>query len=166
LRSLSDDARALCQVLESAPAEPARRAAANALNYLFKSIDLIPDGLEDLGYLDDAFVFRVALAGAGDASAGADPGGVAQRLANEAGLIREFLEAEYSRLEAYVAALEEKPVRGRSIEALLTDPEQRGELVREIQTWAESFETPSFFRDQKSLVKLRSFLATRLSQAV
>ncbi|MDQ2644469.1 MAG: YkvA family protein [Myxococcota bacterium] len=163
LRSLSDDARALCQVLESAPAEPARRAAANALNYLFKSIDLIPDGLEDLGYLDDAFVFRVALASAGDASAGADAGGVAQRLANEAGLIREFLDADYPRLESYVAGLEAKPVRGRSVEQLLAEPEQRAELVREIQSWAESFETPSFFRDQKSLVKLRSFLSTRLS---
>ena len=163
LRSLADDARALCQVLESAPAEPARRAAANALNYLFKSIDLIPDGLEDLGFLDDAFVFRVALSSAGDSSAGADPGGVAERLASEAALVREFLGAEYPRLESYVAGLEAKPVRGRTVEILLGDSEQRGELVREIQSWAESFEAPSFFRDQKSLVKLRSFLTTRLA---
>src|SRR5512141_2772412 len=39
-----------------------RRHAAAGLNYLFKSLDLIPDGIEDLGYLDDAFVVRVAAA--------------------------------------------------------------------------------------------------------
>jgi hypothetical protein len=29
---------------------------------IFKSLDLIPDGIEDLGFIDDAFVFRVAAA--------------------------------------------------------------------------------------------------------
>ena len=56
LRSLADDARALASVLEGEGAAVAQRRSAAALNYLFKSLDLIPDGLEDLGFIDDAFV--------------------------------------------------------------------------------------------------------------
>jgi uncharacterized membrane protein YkvA (DUF1232 family) len=162
LRTLSQDARALCRLLEGDSAEPLRASAANALNYLFKSIDLIPDGLEDLGYLDDAFVFRVALA----ASAGAAPAGAdVSRLLADAGLIREFLGDEYARLESYVARLAERPVRGRSVADLLSDETKSAELVRDVEAWASSFEPPAFLRDEKSLVKLRSFLAARLRES-
>ena len=60
LRSLAEDARALGAVLEREGSGGAQRRAAAALNYLFKSLDLIPDGLEDLGFIDDAFVVRAA----------------------------------------------------------------------------------------------------------
>ena len=61
IRSLADDATALAQLLstDSLPLE-ARTFLAGGLNYVFKSLDLIPDRLEDLGFVDDAFVFRVA----------------------------------------------------------------------------------------------------------
>ena len=61
LKSLSSDAQDLSKAVgnQDAP-EAVRRYAAAGLNYLFKSLDLIPDGIEDLGYLDDAFVLRVA----------------------------------------------------------------------------------------------------------
>ena len=63
LRSLADDATDLGETLNDASApDAARRYAAGGLNYLFKSLDLIPDGIEDLGFLDDAFVMRVAAA--------------------------------------------------------------------------------------------------------
>src|SRR3954454_8618117 len=63
LRSLGEDALALSAVVaDGAQPEALRRRVAGALNYLFKSLDLIPDGIEDLGFLDDAFVFRVAAA--------------------------------------------------------------------------------------------------------
>jgi uncharacterized membrane protein YkvA (DUF1232 family) len=163
LQSLADDARALGQVLESAVEEDLRRSAASALNYLFKSIDLIPDGLEDLGFLDDAFVFRVAMARAAAADAPLQAGSAAQRLAADAELIREFLGADYERLEAYVAELGQKPVRDRSVEELLTDPDKRADLQRDLQGWVAEFATPSFFRDSKNLVKLRAFLGTKLA---
>ena len=61
IRSLAEDATALAQLLntDSLPQE-GRRFVAGGLNYVFKSLDLIPDGLEGLGFLDDAFVLRVA----------------------------------------------------------------------------------------------------------
>ena len=165
LQALADDARALCQVLENAPEEGSKRAAAAALNYLFKSIDLIPDGLEDLGFMDDAFVFRVAMARAQAAGVTFEPGSATERLANDAGLITEFLGADYERLEAYVDALGDKPVRGRSVNALLTEAAVRDDLQRDLQSWVAAFEAPTFFRDAKNLVKLRAFLSTKLAPA-
>jgi uncharacterized membrane protein YkvA (DUF1232 family) len=165
LQSLADDARALCQVLESAPAESLQRSAAAALNYLFKSIDLIPDGLEDLGFLDDAFVFRVAMARARDRGTELEPGSAPARLAAEAELIREFLGEDYQRLEGYVDGLGDKPVRGRSVDALLSEPATREELQRDVQSWVAAFEAPTFLRDSKNLVKLRAFLSTKLAPA-
>jgi uncharacterized membrane protein YkvA (DUF1232 family) len=164
LRSLTTDARALCQVLDSDAESPLRRSAAVALNYLFKSIDLIPDGLEDLGYLDDAFVFRASVAAAVALGALPEAGSPVERMKDDTALIREFLGADFERLEAYVAALGDRPVRGRSAEELLEDQDARAELVRDVQSWAASFESPTFLRDAKSLVKLRSFLSTRLAQ--
>src|SRR4026208_2195740 len=105
LRSLADDARApraptpgpLAAVLgDKNLSEPPRRQLIGALNYLFKSLDLIPDGIEDLGFIDDAFVFRVAADAAlqgGDTPA-ADSSGTLARLSGEAALIREFLGAD------------------------------------------------------------------------
>jgi uncharacterized membrane protein YkvA (DUF1232 family) len=163
LRSLSADARALCELLEGDVPGALRRGAAIALNYLFKSIDLIPDGLEDLGYLDDAFVFRVSIAEAARSGAGLEAGSAAERLAGDVALIREFMGADFARLEGYVAALGGRAVRGRSVDDVLANAESRAGLLRDVRDWAASFESPSFLRDAKSLVKLRSFLVTRLA---
>src|ERR1700759_4244831 len=98
LRSLADDARALAGVLERAGAPNAERKACAALNYLFKSLDLIPDGLEDLGFIDDAFVLRaaaLALKEEAAAELASDGTGALARLAQEAELVQEFLGAEY-----------------------------------------------------------------------
>jgi uncharacterized membrane protein YkvA (DUF1232 family) len=52
----------MADALGAAIPDGARRALASGLNYVFKSVDLIPDGIDDIGYLDDAFVLRVACA--------------------------------------------------------------------------------------------------------
>lgn len=163
LKSLADDAQKLAGLLEQADASAAaRKGAASALNYLFKSLDLIPDGLEDLGFIDDAFVLRVAAAQV--AVAERDSSGVLAKLAEEAQLISEFLSADYERLERYVANLGNARVRGRSVEQILEDASLRADFVREVLQWASSYAAPSFARDTRSLVKLKSFLGTRLPQ--
>ncbi len=160
LRTLGEDARALAALVESeaAPA-PVRRSSAAALNYLFKSLDLIPDGIEDLGLIDDAFVFRVAAARAGSDGA-ADP--VVSRLAADAGLIGEFLGDEFSRLQAYVAGLGGAASRGRTVDDILGDAGVTAEFVREVRAWADGYKEPTFQRDAKNLVKLKSFLSAKL----
>lgn len=162
LRALADDARALASVLEweSLP-EPTRTKLAAALNYLFKSLDLIPDGIEDLGFVDDAFVLRVAAAAA-SASGGVESSQAVVRLAEEAALVSELLGDDYARLERYVAGLESVSARGRSVREIVADADVRAALVSEVRSWADTYQAPSFARDEKNLVKLRSFLAKKL----
>jgi hypothetical protein len=58
LRTLGEDAGALGKIVPSQRGEEVRRYVASGLNYIFKSLDLIPDGIDDLGFCDDAFVIR------------------------------------------------------------------------------------------------------------
>jgi len=165
LRSLADDARALAAVLESEGSRVAQRQSAAALSYLFKSLDLIPDGLEDLGFIDDAFVVRAAADAVkleGEAELAADATGTLARLAGEAELVKEFLGNEYERLSKYVAGLEHGSARGRSVANVLGDENVRADFVREVREWAESYVAPGFARDQRNLIKLRSFLLAKL----
>lgn len=163
LRSLGDDARALSQLAEGDAGEAVRRPVLVALTYLFKSLDLIPDGLEDLGFVDDAFVLRVAATRIPEGQRGADPSGTLGRLASEASLIQEFLGDAYTKLDAYVASLGDSEARGRSVSSLLQDSSQAKELGREARAFADGYQAPGFVRDERNLVKLRSFLLARLS---
>jgi uncharacterized membrane protein YkvA (DUF1232 family) len=165
LGSLADDARALASVLEGQGAAVAEQRSASALTYLFKSLDLIPDGLEDLGFIDDAFVLRAAADAIrleAEAELGADSTGTLARLASEAELVQEFLGSEYERLSRYVAGLAQGSARGRSVATILTDESARADFVREVREWAESYVVPGFGRDQRNLVKLRAFLLAKL----
>ncbi len=160
LRSLSTDATDLAAVLSDASVpEPARRHAASALNYLFKSLDLIPDGIEDLGFLDDAFVLRVASKLAKEKGAS---GGVFDRLSEGAALVEELLGKDYPRLTAYVETLVHGAARGRTAEEIVADAGVRAAFVTELEAWAKSYTAPTFGRDEKNLVKLTSFLSAKL----
>jgi uncharacterized membrane protein YkvA (DUF1232 family) len=160
LRTLSEDAVLLSSVVTNGgAAEPLRRRIAGALNYLFKSLDLIPDGIEDLGYLDDAFVFRVA------ADLAVKEGGASDaltRLAKEAELVREFLGADYARLERFVTSLGAGVARGRSVDDIVSTTSVATALAGDVKGWAGSYGVPTFARDTKNLVKLKSFLAAKL----
>lgn len=158
LGTLAEDAKALAGAVadEELPGE-VRRPLAGALNYLFKSLDLIDDGIENLGYLDDAFVLRVATAKMGNAAPEA-----LRPLADDAALVREFLGDMAPRFEAFVSSLQESTVRGRSVDAIVTDEATREELLDDVRGWANRYETPDFVADDKSLVKLRSFLNAKL----
>ena len=166
LESLNEDATAVASLLtaESVP-ESARRFIAGSLNYLNKSLDLIPDGVEDLGYLDDAFVLRVAAKIAVDEVSGtreADIRGVIGKLADDAALVEKLLEDDYARLVKYVRTLEKGAAHGRAVDDVIADPSIRGELIREVQVWSKSYKTPSFTKDEQTLIKLKSFLSAKL----
>lgn len=158
LRTLREDATGLAAVVADASApESVRRPLASALNYLFKSLDLVPDGIEDLGFLDDAFVLRVA---ASFAEGGPE---LVQRLGGEAAILSEFLGGDYPKLEQYVRALGSGSIRGRNVDQIVADPAVASAFENEVKGWAASFVVPSFTRDAKNLVKLRSFIGAKLS---
>ncbi len=164
LRALASDARDFSKAVASEDTpEAVRRYAAGGLNYLFKSLDLISDGIEELGYLDDAFVLRVAAALAlQEAPDGEQAAPEVARLARDAKLIAALLGADYARLETYVKRLRGGAARGRTVDEILGDAGTRGDFLNEVDGWANSYEAPAFARDEKNLVKLRSFLSAQL----
>ena len=165
LRSLGDDAEAISSVLEEDGAsDDARQAVAGGLNYLFKSLDLIPDGIDDIGYLDDAFVLRVAadLAQRDVGEIDAEKLAVLGRLSNECEIVREFLGDNYERLESYVRGLRKGAARGRAVTDILGDAEILGELLSDVRGFSRSYQSPSFAREEKNLIKLRAFFDAKL----
>lgn len=166
LKTLGGDANDLAKVVSAASANATARTYATAgLNYLFKSLDLIPDGIEDLGYIDDAFVLRTscAVALAQDAGAGEGTEGVlVRRLAREGEVIKEFLGDDYGRFESYVKTLTKGAARGRTVAEITGDAAVASAFVSEVASWTGSYEAPSFTRDEKTLVRLRSFFDTKL----
>ena len=164
LRTLATDATDLADAVadENAP-ESVRRYAAGGLNYLFKSLDLIPDGIEDLGYLDDAFVLRVAASLAvAESTDAAEKSPKVARLASDTELIQSLLEDDYPRLEEYVKRLRGGAARGRTVDDILTDEAVRRDFMNEVGGWSTCYEAPSFSQDEKNLVKLKSFLSAKL----
>jgi len=162
LRSLGEDAGALGSVVEGESNEEARRLVASGLNYIFKSLDLIPDGIDDLGFCDDAFVIRVASALACE-EGGAAREGIVGRLADEAKQVAEFLEDDYTRLVTYVKNLRKGAARGRTVEDIITDAAVRSAFVHEVNAWAKEYQVPPFTRDVKTLIKLKAFLNAKLA---
>jgi hypothetical protein len=176
LQNMGADVASLSGVLEDEASRPPasspspdagerRQAAlellAGGLNYLFKSIDLIQDGSEDLGYIDDCLVIRVcaslALPGV---SVRAD---VLQRLEADAELVREFLgDQDFERLERYASGTRGLKVRGRTPAEIVAHEDVLNSFVEELAAWSNAYQAPTFAREEKSLVRLRSFLAARL----
>jgi uncharacterized membrane protein YkvA (DUF1232 family) len=166
LRSLGEDAAALGEAIaryaEAGSHEAARRHLVAGLNYIFKSLDLIPDGIDDLGFMDDAFVVRIACALAVADDAGAAEG-VVGRLAEDAAQVQAFLGDDYGRLEAYVKALRKGAARGRTVDDIMDDHATRAAFLQEVGAWAKTYEVPSFTRDTKTLIKLKAFLNAKLA---
>ena len=168
LRSLGEDALCLAALIneESLPLA-ARESLTGGLNYLFKSLDLIPDGIDDIGYLDDAFVLRIAadqaLVGLEDASSPKLDG--VKKLADDCELLRTFLDANYPRLAKYVQGLRTSSARGRSVGDVLSNAEARATFVTDVHGFASGYETPSFSRQEKNLIKLKAFFDAKLPRA-
>lgn len=165
LRNLGQEAEELGALLNFELPSDAQELVAGGLNYLFKSLDLIPDGIDDIGYLDDAFVLRVAseLATREDLSGvSAEDSRIVQQLANDCELIREFLADDYPRLESYVTGLKRGAARGRSVTDILSESSVKNEFLGDLRAFAKAYESPSFAQEEKNLIKLRAFFDAKL----
>ena len=166
LSSLGEDAAALGDTIGKQAAakahDGARRYLIAGLNYIFKSLDLIPDGIDDLGFCDDAFVIRVAAALACEGEPAAKEG-VVGRLAEDAHAVEDFLGDDYPRLVAYVKGLRKGAARGRTVDDIMTDVSARTSFVHEVTAWSKEYQVPSFTRDVKTLIKLKAFLSAKLA---
>jgi hypothetical protein len=162
LHSLGEDARHLGKIVATSSNDDVLRYAASGLNYIFKSLDLIPDGIDDLGFCDDAFVIRVAASLACEADPSAREGAFG-RLAEDAERIQTFLEEDYPRLVTYVKGLRKGAARGRTVEDIATDLSIRDVFLAEVEAWATEYKVPTFTRDVKTLIKLKAFLNAKLA---
>lgn len=166
LRSLGEDAEAMGGVLKQGGcSEGARRVVAGGLNYLFKSLDLIPDGIDDIGYLDDAFVLRVSADLARSQNLeGLDAETRAQidRLADDCTVLSDFLQWDYDRLRKYVEGLHTGAAHGRSVGEIVKDSVVCDALLEDLAGFASEYACPSFAQEQKSLIKLRAFFDAKL----
>ena len=84
------------------------------------------------------------------------------RLTNEADLVREFLGKDYVRLEAYVKGLRKGAARGRAVSDILGDPATQQEFIEDVRSFAKSYDSPSFSKEEKNLIKLKSFFDAKL----
>jgi uncharacterized membrane protein YkvA (DUF1232 family) len=157
LRTLGADAAALGRTTAETQNDDVRRYCIAGLNYVFKSLDLIPDGIEDLGYCDDAFVIRVAASLTGETE------GILGRLSEEAKQVEGFLGEDYPRLVAYVEGLRKGAARGRTVDDIMSETAIRETFLREVEAWASEYAAASFTRDVKTLIKLKAFLAAKLA---
>jgi hypothetical protein len=162
LRSLGVDAAHLARIVATSANDDVVRFAASGLNYIFKSLDLIPDGIDDLGFCDDAFVIRVAASLACEADPSAREGTLG-RLADDAADIASFLEEDYARLVTYVKGLRKGAARGRTVEDIATDLSIRDVFLSEVEAWSAEYKVPTFTRDVKTLIKLKAFLNAKLA---
>jgi hypothetical protein len=49
------------------------------------------------------------------------------------------------------------------VQDVVGDASVRAAFVEEVRVWAAAYQSPSFTRDPKTLVKLKSFLSARLA---
>ena len=163
LRSLGHDAEAMVDALNaSGVSEAAQRALAAGLNYVFKSVDLIPDGIDDIGYLDDAFVLRIAVAQAAANGLDVSTLGPLATMEADVELLKTFLGADYHRLEVYVQGLKRTAARGRSVDDIVAGGPTRTDFTADVKGFAKNYGAPSFSREEKNLIKLRAFFDAKL----
>jgi uncharacterized membrane protein YkvA (DUF1232 family) len=169
LNALGDDLLTLLKGVEVREAPPpARQALVGAMNYVFKSLDLIPDGIDEIGYLDDAFVLRIGAAMATQEKLDALPGetlAALEKLAADAETIKEFLGGPlHRRFEAYVAHLARGSARGRAATDICANEEVFKEFAGDVRSFAKGYQRPAFSKDRRNLIKLRAFFEAKLPE--
>ena len=167
LRSLDEDVDSVLDAIrtEGLGEEP-KRFLTGGINYLFKSLDLIPDGIDDIGYLDDAFVLRLSAKSALDENVdglGGETMAKLGRMANDCDLIRELLGDElFDRLDKYARDLRKGAARGRTVDEIVHDEEAFRQFGAEVSSFVKEYQSPGFSKDEKNLIKLKAFLEAKL----
>ncbi len=167
LSTLPNDVGIILQALKSEGLNlEAKRILLGSINYLFKSLDLIPDEVDDLGYLDDAFVLRLSAEAALEQGLGDVPDTVKlelDSLAKGTGLLKEFFDTDiYRRFAQYVTRLRTGAARGRTVDELVESHPTYDSFVKEIENFISGFRVPNFERDENNLIKLAAFFDARL----
>ncbi|MBN2525163.1 MAG: DUF1232 domain-containing protein [Deltaproteobacteria bacterium] len=166
LAGLAADVRTIQTALAGDLAREVKQALTGGINYLFKSLDLVPDGIDDIGYLDDSFVLRMACRKA--CNLGIEP--LSEDIRTELGrmsldvdIIRELLGDDlFARFEKYTDALSDGSARGRTVSEILDDPDVTGAFAADVAEFMSTYDNPGFTADEKNIIKLKAFMEARL----
>jgi uncharacterized membrane protein YkvA (DUF1232 family) len=166
LASLADDVCTIQDALAGNLSREVKQTLAGGINYLFKSLDLVPDGIDDIGYVDDAFVLRMASRRAcnqGIESLSDDLRTKLGRMSLDVDVIAELLgEDLFKRFQKYTDALANGSARGRTVDEILDIPEIAAEFSAEMVDFLDTYENPGFNDDEKNIIKLKAFMEARL----
>ncbi|MCL2825421.1 MAG: hypothetical protein FWD57_15625 [Polyangiaceae bacterium] len=163
-RAVADDAVALAGfLLRDEVPELGRRRIACSIVHLVRLIEMIPLGLEELGYLEAAFVLRVtagfALKVPGMVDADLD--GVVRRMAGECEHVEMLFGKDYGRFESYVRSLDGKVVRGVGVYELVKDAAVSTGFVGDLAGWARRGDVADMVFGEVELIRLRGYLLGR-----
>jgi uncharacterized membrane protein YkvA (DUF1232 family) len=167
LDSLGEDVGVVLAALKhDGPPPEARRPLIGGINYLFKALDLIPDGVDDIGYLDDAFVIRVSA----ESALAQDIGDINDELKNRlfqlaegTEVITQFLgDALFARLQKYSNKLANGAARGRTVDEIMEQSSMFEKFSIEVEEFVASYSAPGFTADENTLIKLKAFLDAKL----
>jgi len=166
LRLVGEDLLSLANLLGTPEAPvPFRLAAAQALQGWLRWVELVPEGIEPLGYLEGAFALRViaerALAGDPEPLDAAGDGRV-PRLAADAALVAEFLGDDIARFRELWLSPAATTRAGRAASDLLEDDALRHDVQHEAREWVEQYHPPELGAGPEELVKIEAFFRTRL----
>ncbi|MCP4675173.1 MAG: DUF1232 domain-containing protein [Deltaproteobacteria bacterium] len=167
LESLGNDVQTILDVLKGEELEDeTRRYLTGGINYLFKSLDLIPDGVDDLGYLDDAFILRLCTKAALEGETGSIDKELVDKLnvlVGDIDIIKELLEDELlGRLDKYARKLKTGAARGRMVDEIVEQSSVFQEFATETKNFIAEYSTPGFSKDEKNLIRLKAFFDAKL----
>ncbi len=166
--TLPDDVEGTWKLLADEKIDaPGRRILGGALSYVLTQLDLIPDH-EKAGAVDDAFVLRVAYGLAADymGKASTDVASRLARMTRDEEELETFLgDKTFAKLRQYVVELQDKTVRGRTAEQLLTDARARENMKRELDQQMKKIKPLLIDTDalaEEIEVSIKSYLGMKL----
>jgi hypothetical protein len=84
------------------------------------------------------------------------------QLAEGASLVKRLLGSDYARLEDFVSGLRIAVVRGKSPSDIVQDSALAAQVCDEVASFTRSYLAPPFAQDERTLIKLKSFLSAKL----
>lgn len=168
LKNLPEDVSYLMQLIDNPSLdEDMKLILITPINYLFKTVDLIPDGLDEIGYIDDSILLRISCKELVEKYGDKLQAELYDRLkimAGDTDILKQELGMEiWTKLLSYFEELKELPARGRLPSDILKDQITYNQFKTEIKAILDSYEAKISQIDEKTIIKLKAFLEAKLS---
>ena len=151
---------------EETPRE-AKRLLIGGLSFFIRKFDIVPDHMEGIGLVDDAFVLRVASALAEQSGLGdldIEVAASIQALGESTPPLEEFLGDLYPGLVELVRALPDQTVRGRTADTVLDDATALENFLREVRVELRQLDVKPLPDSDQVLPEIKSFIKAAVNR--